>query len=81
MKNNNTHTYDYPGVEVATDIVVAAVNTIARLPETAFRVLTVWQKRHEERLHLNAMDDYLIKDMGLTRGDVRHEVNKPFWDA
>ena len=81
MSNNNTHTYDYPSVEVATDLVVSLSKGFAKLPGRAFRVLTMWQKRHGDRLHLDSMSDRLIKDMGMNRGDVRYEVSKPFWDA
>ncbi len=38
-----------------------------------------WQARAGERHRLAALDDYMLKDIGLTRADVEHEVRKPFW--
>ena len=41
-------------------------------------VLT-WQRRHKDRLHLMALDDRLLHDIGISLADVEHEVSKPFW--
>ncbi len=41
-------------------------------------VLT-WQRRHKDRMHLMALDDRLLHDIGISLADVEHEVSKPFW--
>jgi len=41
-------------------------------------VLT-WQQRARERRQLASMDDYGLKDIGLTRVDILREADKPFW--
>lgn len=38
-----------------------------------------WQRRDEERQHLADLDDRLLSDIGLTRGQVQAEICKPFW--
>lgn len=38
-----------------------------------------WQSRDEERQNLATLDDRLLSDIGLTRGQVQAEVRKPFW--
>jgi uncharacterized protein YjiS (DUF1127 family) len=38
-----------------------------------------WQSRAGERHRLATLDDHMLKDLGLTRADVEHEVRKPFW--
>lgn len=38
-------------------------------------------QRHRERQALRALDDYMLRDIGVTRADVDHEVNKPAWRA
>jgi uncharacterized protein YjiS (DUF1127 family) len=48
-----------------------------RLIETAL----AWQARAAERAQLAAMDDRLLRDVGLSRADVMRESSKPFWTA
>lgn len=43
-------------------------------------VLT-WQQRARERRQLASMDEFGLKDIGLTRVDVQRESDKPFWQA
>ena len=38
-----------------------------------------WQERAQERRHLMALDDRLLKDIGVSRLDAWQEFNKPFW--
>ncbi len=47
----------------------------------AFEALLAWQTRAAERGQLAAMDDRLLRDVGLTRSDVERERIKPFWTA
>ncbi|MGF1625144.1 MAG: DUF1127 domain-containing protein [Alphaproteobacteria bacterium] len=35
--------------------------------------------RHRARLHLQTLDDRMLKDLGLSRADVSRESSKPFW--
>ncbi len=44
-----------------------------------FRLLLVWQDRERQRRHLRELDDRMLKDIGLSRADVAHEADKPFW--
>jgi uncharacterized protein YjiS (DUF1127 family) len=48
----------------------------------AVRVLGLWRNRSRARRELRelcAMDDRVLKDIGLTRGEVIFEASKPFW--
>ena len=36
-------------------------------------------ERRRQRLALMQLDDRMLKDVGLTRTDLQHEVEKPFW--
>lgn len=47
---------------------IAAVDTIA-----------VWAERHRERRALEAMPDYMLRDIGVSRADAVNEAEKPFW--
>jgi uncharacterized protein YjiS (DUF1127 family) len=42
---------------------------------------SAWQERVSQRRTLARLDDRMLRDMGLTRSDVEHEVSKPFWQA
>jgi uncharacterized protein YjiS (DUF1127 family) len=38
-----------------------------------------WRRRSRERSELAALDDRMLKDIGLTRTDAEFLSNKPFW--
>ena len=40
-----------------------------------------WQERARQRHTLASLDDYLLRDMGISRADVSIESGKPFWRA
>ncbi len=44
-------------------------------------LLRRWYRRARERRALAELDDYLLKDCGLTREQARREAGKPFWMA
>ncbi|MEX6503348.1 DUF1127 domain-containing protein [Pseudomonas zhanjiangensis] len=39
-----------------------------------------WQQLARERRQLATLDTAALKDLGLTRGDVFRESERPFWD-
>ena len=48
----------------------------ARRPE---RGLALWLSCRRDRQHLEQLDAYLLRDVGLTREQVRSEVARPWW--
>jgi uncharacterized protein YjiS (DUF1127 family) len=38
-----------------------------------------WRRRSRERAELTALDDKMLKDIGLSRADAEFLGNKPFW--
>ena len=56
-----------------------------RTPEplgAARRILTrlrEWRRRARDRAQLAALDDRMLRDIGLTRADAEFLSNKPFW--
>jgi uncharacterized protein YjiS (DUF1127 family) len=38
-----------------------------------------WFERARERRQLCELSDHMLRDIGLTRGDVWAESSKPFW--
>ncbi|RWQ65388.1 DUF1127 domain-containing protein [Mesorhizobium sp.] len=45
------------------------------------RLLARWHDRYLQRLDLAEIDEHLLRDLGLTPEDVRHECAKSFWQA
>jgi len=45
------------------------------------RLLRIWQRRYAERTELAHWTDRDLNDVGLSRDDVEHEIDKPFWRA
>ncbi len=43
--------------------------------------VATWIERHQARCALHALDDHMLRDVGLSRCDVDREVSKPFWRA
>ena len=41
--------------------------------------VVAWQERAQMRRGLAAMDDRLLRDIGLTRAEAVREYGKPFW--
>jgi uncharacterized protein YjiS (DUF1127 family) len=42
-------------------------------------LVLVWLQRSRERRQLGSFGDHMLKDLGVSRADVDHEVSKPFW--
>jgi uncharacterized protein YjiS (DUF1127 family) len=40
-----------------------------------------WHELAQQRRRLLALDDRMLKDIGLTRADACREGARPFWDA
>ena len=45
----------------------------------AVDLLLTWQQRARDRRQLEALNDRMLRDIGLTRADVFAEGSKPFW--
>jgi uncharacterized protein YjiS (DUF1127 family) len=46
---------------------------------TGFAILLRWLERSRQRQDLDKLNDDQLRDIGLTRGDIRRECSKPFW--
>jgi uncharacterized protein YjiS (DUF1127 family) len=49
-----------------------------------WRLIGIWGERRRQRRALGdlvELNDYLLKDIGLTREQARCEAAKPFWQA
>jgi len=43
------------------------------------RTMEIWLIRQQERQELSSLDDRLLDDIGMSRGDALWEAVKPFW--
>jgi uncharacterized protein YjiS (DUF1127 family) len=44
-----------------------------------FGALREWRRRSKGRAQLGALDDRMLKDIGISRADAEFLANKPFW--
>jgi uncharacterized protein YjiS (DUF1127 family) len=58
---------------------VAAVPPETRLVLRVLATAFKWHERARQRRELQALDERMLKDIGLTRLDVEREVSKHFW--
>jgi uncharacterized protein YjiS (DUF1127 family) len=42
--------------------------------------ISLWRERARQRRALRQLDDYMLRDLGLTRLDVDREAARPFWE-
>ncbi len=42
-------------------------------------MLREWRRRSRDRAELARFDERMLRDIGISPGDVWHEINKPFW--
>ena len=42
-------------------------------------MLHEWHRRHRDRAELATLDERMLRDIGVTHGDIWREINKPFW--
>lgn len=47
----------------------------------AAATLREWRRRSRDRATLATLDERMLRDIGVTRGEVLDEINKPFWRA
>lgn len=82
----NTMNITYQNVNGA-EMVPAAANRrplgtiLAGLPRRLLEALLLWQERQSQRRSLMALDDRMLKDLGISRIDAQREFDKPFWQA
>ena len=50
-----------------------------------FSTLALWAQRARQRAHdrhaLGLIDHWELRDLGPSRGEIEHELAKPFWRA
>ena len=54
-------------------------SAVAGIAVSIVEYLRVWQVHARDRRMLENLDDHLLKDIGMTRADLDHELSKPFW--
>ena len=68
---------DHPGRETALSPAPRAY--LQRLSLRLFKLFGLWIERRIQRRDLAALDDRLLKDVGISRSEARQETGKPFW--
>ncbi|MGQ9368960.1 DUF1127 domain-containing protein [Azospirillum sp. ST 5-10] len=55
--------------------------TFGNLVVAAADTLATWNDRRRQRAALQSLPDHLLHDIGVSRADVAHEADKPFWQG
>jgi uncharacterized protein YjiS (DUF1127 family) len=58
---------------------IAAAPPDAGLAVRLLAILFGWHERVRQRRQLDALDERMLKDIGITRVDVAREAGKHFW--
>ncbi len=56
-----------------------AVEKVRRFIVKMLNLIVVWQERNEQRHALGALDERMLKDIGVSGADAHKEARKPFW--
>ena len=54
---------------------------LRRWAATVAAMMDTWDARVRQRRHLRTLDDHMLKDIGLTRGEVIFESRKLPWQC
>ena len=57
----------------------AAFDALSDATGRVFATIREWRRRSRERAQLATLDQRMLADIGLTRGDAEFLANKPFW--
>jgi uncharacterized protein YjiS (DUF1127 family) len=59
---------------------MSTITSASRWDQFKVRV-SEWRQRARSRRELEGLDDSTLRDIGITRCDIRREMDKPFWMA
>ena len=66
-------------IELAWWLTRRRVHALAVWLGRAADVFLIWHERAQQRRHLRGLNDHMLRDIGLIRGNVMAESSKPFW--
>jgi uncharacterized protein YjiS (DUF1127 family) len=52
---------------------------MVKLLVSGVATMMVWYERSRQRRHLAQLDERMLRDIGLSRGDVEREIQKRPW--
>ncbi|WP_247876560.1 DUF1127 domain-containing protein [Azospirillum brasilense] len=64
---------------VSADRDMVSLGGVRRFAKRALGEVLGMIERHRQRRSLAALDDHLLRDVGLSRTDARREAEKAFW--
>jgi uncharacterized protein YjiS (DUF1127 family) len=67
------------GLGSVSSAIAGFAHTLDRRADRLVERMFTWQRRIADRRSLESLDDRMLQDIGITRGDVFVEANKPFW--
>ncbi len=52
---------------------------LSRIRKNSVQTLKLWWDRYHLRIELAELEDYQLKDIGITKSEAQKEASKPFW--
>jgi uncharacterized protein YjiS (DUF1127 family) len=56
-----------------------AIEIIEALVSSVLQTVYTWQQHNRSRRHLARLNNHLLRDIGLTRDDIRYQTSDSFW--
>lgn len=58
---------------------IGPLRLLAAIGAHAIGIVLTWFDRYRQRRALDSLNDYMLKDIGVSRADVDRETSKQFW--
>jgi len=71
--------YATPAVFEDSNLEISLTDTASKLSARLFEAIDSWRERRKKRAHLYGMSAHLLRDIGLSRGEVMFLSNQQFW--
>jgi uncharacterized protein YjiS (DUF1127 family) len=81
MKYQAAHSHSMLDLVPRNGLAQIIASDLAPVLDRVIEAPIAWLERMRERRQLAGLNDDMLKDIGVSRADVEHVVEKPFWRA
>ena len=81
MRHQAAHSHSMLDLVPRSGLAQIIASDLAPVLDRVIEAPIAWLERMRERRQLAGLNDDMLKDIGASRADVEHVVEKPFWRA